>query len=258
MPTYSIRTKDGTRIAYDIDGDGPPILLLHGGSMSRATWREVGYVDRLKGYFRVITMDIRGHGESDRPLEIDAHNIDTLCQDILAVADACQADQFVLWGYSYGANIARYLAATSPRVQKLVMLGAMFGPGAAGEFRKEVELGNEYWRPAVEANRRGTLDLARMPLEMREAWESMDVPATMPRMQAILDWRAVEPEDILCPTLWICGSNSTRVVANMQEYKSRLGDTAVETLVIDGLDHAEEFTSIETVFPPVFEFVESG
>jgi len=63
---YAVST-DGTRIAYDVTGSGPVVILLHGGGATRRSWHEAGYVSRLAAEFTVVTMDLRGNGESGRP-----------------------------------------------------------------------------------------------------------------------------------------------------------------------------------------------
>ena len=73
-----------------------------------------GPIERLRREFKVIAIDIRGNGESDKPTESSDYGIGKHCQDILAVANACEIDQFSLWGFSYGGNIGRYLSAQSP------------------------------------------------------------------------------------------------------------------------------------------------
>lgn len=52
-------------------------------------------------------MDLRGHGESDLPEDPADYAINKLCQDILAVADACEVERFSLWGMSYGGKVGR-------------------------------------------------------------------------------------------------------------------------------------------------------
>jgi len=127
MTTHFATSLDGTRLAYDVSGSGPALMLLHGGGHTRQQWHDVGYVERLKSNFKVITVDIRGNGQSDQPTDPASYATDKMCQDILAVADACGIAQFTIWGFSYGGNIARYLAAQSDRVAKLIIMGIWAG-----------------------------------------------------------------------------------------------------------------------------------
>src|SRR5262249_51174679 len=87
-PTSFATSVDGARTAFDLAGTGPGLLLLHGGGQTRRVWREHGYVARLRESFTVVSVDIRGSGESDKPDGVEAYAIDRMTDDILAVADA--------------------------------------------------------------------------------------------------------------------------------------------------------------------------
>ncbi len=98
MKTQHITSLDNVRIAYDQNGAGPAIILLHGGGSDRQVWHNTGYVERLQENFKVITLDLRGHGESDLPTDPADYSINKMGQDILTVADACGAIAiFLLW-----------------------------------------------------------------------------------------------------------------------------------------------------------------
>lgn len=86
--TRMITSRDGTRIAYDVTGSGPAIILLHGGGQTRRVWHDAGYIARLAPSFTVIAIDIRGNGDSDKPTTKAAYAIERLIEDVLAVADA--------------------------------------------------------------------------------------------------------------------------------------------------------------------------
>src|SRR5690349_19067300 len=117
MNTKFTVTPDGTRIAYDVQGQGPALMLVHGYSVNRLTWHEIGWVNQCTPEFQVITVDLRGRGESDKPTAPAAYGIENIRQDLLAVADECEAEEFSLWGHSWGATIALQMAAACHRVQ---------------------------------------------------------------------------------------------------------------------------------------------
>jgi pimeloyl-ACP methyl ester carboxylesterase len=62
METVYTTSPDGTRIAYDVTGTGPALMLLHGGMQTRRVWHDLGSVDRLRPRFSVVTVDLRGNG----------------------------------------------------------------------------------------------------------------------------------------------------------------------------------------------------
>lgn len=127
--------RDGTTISYDVTGQGPAVVLLHGSALSRAIWRGLGYVKALDG-FTVVRIDLRGHGRSGKPRESAAYAMDLLVADVLAVLDAERLAGAAVVGYSFGARVGFSLAATAPgRVGKLVTLGGTFRP-QAGQVAK--------------------------------------------------------------------------------------------------------------------------
>ena len=259
MKTSSIITPDGTRLVYDVVGNGRAIMLLHGGGggQTRQSWHEAGYVARLQDQFKVITMDIRGHGESDKPTDPAAYQIETMCNDILAVANVCAVENFTLWGYSYGGNIGRYLAASSRRVSKLIVMGIPFGLAAGGEFRNFITEFQAHWQPILQAKQAGSLDVATLSDEDRDVMAMMDVPVTLAWLSAMLDWGANEPRDLLCPLLWISGSENEGTIASMEAYADTAVPPQVQTAVFDGLNHVQEFAEIDRVFPTMLTFTKS-
>ena len=67
-----ITASDGVRVYYEVEGDGPPLLLIHGFGQGGERWRGAGYVEALRDGHRVIVVDLRGHGRSDKPHNSDA------------------------------------------------------------------------------------------------------------------------------------------------------------------------------------------
>ena len=84
MTQFAMAT-DGVRIAYETVGDGEPIVLVHGFASDRKqNWKDVGWYETLTGAgYRVVALDFRGHGESDRPHD-DRFYGDKMLGDVLA------------------------------------------------------------------------------------------------------------------------------------------------------------------------------
>lgn len=138
---------DGVRLAYDLTGDGPPVVLLHAGIVDRRMWDSV--VPLLADAYRMLRYDARGFGESSRPPDGEFAR----WEDLFAVMDAAGVEHAHLVGVSQGAETALDAALVGPtRVDHLVLVGA----GMRGwNFREEL---NERWQAEVAAWERGDLD----------------------------------------------------------------------------------------------------
>jgi Predicted hydrolases or acyltransferases (alpha/beta hydrolase superfamily) len=116
---------DGVRLAYNVTGEGKPVLLVHGFASSREqNWGSTGWISRLAGEgYRVVSFDFRGHGHSGKPHDPDAYG-PVLVDDMLAVMAAAGLSSAYVMGYSMGAILSIRLAVLHPeRVLKLVAAG---------------------------------------------------------------------------------------------------------------------------------------
>ena len=115
------RADDGTAIAYQTRGTGPTdVLFMHGWAGSGAYFDEMLKFVDLSGV-RVTTVDLRGHGASDKPE--GTYSLDRLAQDTLSVADAVGARRFVIVGFSMSAKFAQYVTCVAPdRVRGQVLV----------------------------------------------------------------------------------------------------------------------------------------
>ncbi len=130
MPTFS---RGAVRLAYRDVGSGFPVMLHTGGAGSSSMWQNGGYAERL-AEFRLILLDHRGRGESDRPAELAAHRIGEYVSDVSALADLLGLTRYGFVGYSFGGAVGVRLAAADRRVGGLVLLGTVFDPpGSAPE-----------------------------------------------------------------------------------------------------------------------------
>jgi len=76
------------KIYYEVEGQGPPIILAHGVTGNTTFWTGYGYVDQLKDKFTVIIFDARGHGQSDKPHDVESYDSQLMVGDVMAIMDA--------------------------------------------------------------------------------------------------------------------------------------------------------------------------
>jgi len=122
----SVAAPDGVRIVYECAGEGVPVLLIHGFASDRVqNWRAPGWYDVLTGAgYRVVAMDCRGHGESDKPHNPEMYGHDLMAGDAVAVMDAEGLEAPVVMGYSMGGHLGiQLLMRHGARVAKLVIGG---------------------------------------------------------------------------------------------------------------------------------------
>jgi pimeloyl-ACP methyl ester carboxylesterase len=246
-------SPDGTKIAYEVTGSGPALLLVHGGGQTRRSWNQLGYVDRLAKRFTVITMDLRGTGESDKPTRAEAYTLDRVVADLVAVADAAGAKQFHVYGFGHGGTIARYLAARSDRIASAVVVGMTMGPAATGVFKTAIEAMRAKWQPVLAAHAAGTLDLKTLSASDRTAWEA-GIATNVLMLGALLDYPPIQPADIKVPTLWAVGSDDS-AMENVKEYEAKLKGTQVTLKVLSSVNYSDSFIKMEQVLGEIEPFL---
>ncbi len=105
-------TNDNKLIAYEVAGNGPPLLLLHGFPQTRAMWRPL--VPRLAKRFTVVTADLRGYGQSSKPATISEMSFRLMAQDMVSLMASLGFDQFHIVGHDRGARTAHRMALDHP------------------------------------------------------------------------------------------------------------------------------------------------
>ncbi len=192
----------GVKIYYEVEGEGQPLLLHHGFASSGAHWRTFGYVDGLRDGYRLITMDSRGHGRSDKPHDPAAYRMENRVGDILAVLDTEGLNQAHYWGYSMGGRMGFALVhAARNRVASLVSGGGT--PYSPNHFEAD-EL-----RRRAQALRTGDdtmlVWLGTAPEIMRIILERNDPEALAALVLALAEWDGVEPSTLDIPSMHYAG-----------------------------------------------------
>ena len=121
VATWRVRGQyfdsDGVRIHYTDEGAGVPVILVHGfAATADQNWRLPGVIRALRRQYRVVAMDVRGHGLSGKPHEKGAYGME-MVEDIRRLMDHLEIDKAHLLGYSMGGFIT--LAFTGRHPERL-------------------------------------------------------------------------------------------------------------------------------------------
>jgi pimeloyl-ACP methyl ester carboxylesterase len=133
---------DGLTLAVLDEGEGRPVLLLHGFPDSSHLWRR--QVPALvEAGLRVIAPDLRGFGESDKPEAVEQYAIARSVADMVALLDGLGVERTHVVGHDWGAGVAWALAAFAPtRVDRLVVMSV----GHPNTFReRSIEQREKFW-----------------------------------------------------------------------------------------------------------------
>jgi pimeloyl-ACP methyl ester carboxylesterase len=188
-----VKSRDGVRIHYEIEGDGPPLVLQHGFTDSLMVWYERGYVDALRHLYRLILIDARGHHLSDKPHDEEAYAEDRFASDVVAVMDELKIDRARYWGYSMGGLIGFALGQYAPeRFTAIIPAGASpypMPPGAADPMMPMLEQGvpglkaiyGDYVTPVFDARLDGS-DMMALIAVRRRRFRTAGFEASLSKM----------------------------------------------------------------------------
>ena len=115
---------DNTKIYYEVQGTGKPVVLVHGFITNGESWKKtLVYHDLIASGYQVITFDMRGNGRSDKPHTAEAYAHDAEAKDIMGLLDKLGIKAYDVAGYSRGSIITSRLLVLDPRVNRAVIGG---------------------------------------------------------------------------------------------------------------------------------------
>jgi pimeloyl-ACP methyl ester carboxylesterase len=121
MPTLAI---NGATIAYEDQGEGEPLLFIHGIFVSKKQWQ--AQIDHFAQNYRVIACDLRGHGQSSATAS--PYSVSMFAADIIALLDQLGLKQVICCGHSFGGMVAQELTLSYPdRIKALVLAETLYG-----------------------------------------------------------------------------------------------------------------------------------
>ena len=225
-----VTSADGTRIAYERSGSGPPLVLVHGSLNDRNIWAFV--LPAFQQHYTAFAMDRRGRGESSPSGE---HALERQFEDVVAVINAA-GEPVDLIGHSYGAQCALGAAALARgKVKRLVLYEPPGVEMARRELARTAEIADA--SEAVEQFMVGGVGIAREQIAVLKATPYWDyVVGLWPTMEfegpALMnhEFDASRFASLTMPALFLVGSDS----------QDRLGIVLRE--IFPFMPHAERVT----------------
>jgi 3-oxoadipate enol-lactonase len=222
MPEVSI---DSTSIHYEEEGSGSPLLFIHGLGSSARDWER--QVPAFSPSHRVLAVDLRGHGMSDKPA--GRYTIELFSKDVAGLIEQLGLAPVPVVGISLGGMVAFQLAADRPDlINKLVVVNALPDNVLLQQARREILMRKVIVR-LLGLKRMGTVlgsrlfpdpDMEQERSVMAERWAENDKSAYRRSFQAIVDWPGVTErlDGLNLPALMISSDQDYVPLAQKQPY----------------------------------------
>lgn len=260
----TVASRDGTRIAFWLSGEGPPLLLVHGATADHTTtWRFV--LPELERRFTVYAMDRRGRGGSG---DSAAYNLEREAEDVAAVIDSI-GNPVNLLGHSYGGLCAIEAALLTVNLRRLILYEGIPLRGTDGYKPGIVDRLDAMLRGGDVEGMLVTLflELVEMPPEelellrsQRDAWAvRLRNAPTLPREIRVEEGYIFAPErfrSMRAPTLLLVGGDSPlREQTNARGVADALPDARV--VALPGQQHAAMHSAPDLFVREVVWFLEA-
>ncbi|EHO5625525.1 alpha/beta hydrolase [Salmonella enterica] len=127
---------NGIKIHYVEEGEGPPLLLIHGGGLTAKSWQ--GLAKEASRYFRVIMPDSRGHGLTNNPQ--GTFSYDLMTEDMAAFVKALKLEKPLVMGYSDGGMVVLKLTSRYPDLARAAIVGGATHRFATTHYMQGMEI----------------------------------------------------------------------------------------------------------------------
>jgi pimeloyl-ACP methyl ester carboxylesterase len=253
MKSKHIISIDGAKIAYNVSGNGFPIVLAHGIGANKEMWVNRGWVKIFEKHFTVITIDIRGNGESDKSYSPDFYAINNILDDIDNVVKECGFSEYNYFGHSYGATIGLQLCKQNKKIKNIVCGGTTFG----NNFFKEIV---PKWITEYEnfdlRKKNNTLNELNLSKEELEWLEKTDLELTVSQLKAWNNWEGIEAKEIKSNLAVYSGTkDNPQVLENLNINENEIKKNNIALKIFEDLDHVDLVGKVNIVSPWVLEFL---
>ena len=247
MPTIN---RDGVNIYYKTHGEGPAILLSHGFSATSQMWKP--QISALSQDHTLITWDLRGHGQSDSPEELNRYSESLTTGDMAAILDETGFETAVIGGLSLGGYMSLAFCADYPqRVRGLLIIDT--GPGFKNDAARENW--NSYAESAAQGIGESGGDTSDSPERLQSAHRDIRGVANAGRsMLKQYNARVIESlPGIKVPAIVVVGEEDEGFIASTDYMAAKI--PGADKLVIANAGHASNMDQPEVFNRGILTFL---
>jgi 3-oxoadipate enol-lactonase len=254
-----LRIRD-IELYYETVGEGPPVLLIHGLGSSARDWEL--QIPAFSQHHRVVVYDVRGHGQSDKPL--GPYSVPLLASDAAELMTALEIAPAHVVGISMGGMIAFQVALSQPALVKSLVIvnsGPELIPQTVSERLQVVQ--RQLVVRLLGMRRMGEILGQRMfpkpeQEELRRAfverWAENDPRAYLASVRAVVGWSVADRlEEIGCPALIVAADQDYRPLAEKEACAARMPHA--ELVVIEDSRHGTTVDQPEAFNAAVLGFL---
>ena len=227
--------REGVKLYYEAHGEGPALILTHGYSATSQMW--AGQIDALAPHFKVVTWDMRGHGQSDYPDDQAAYSEEATVADMAALLDAVGAKEAVVGGLSLGGYMSLAFHATHrDRTRALLIIDT--GPGYKNDQAREGWNANAIRRAErYEADGLGDLSKASAEVRLARHRDASGLARAARGMLTQKNARVIESlPAVAVPSLVVVGADDTPFLAASDYMAAKI--PGAQKVVIPGAGHS--------------------
>jgi len=270
MPFYD---AGDAAIYYEIHGDGPPLILLHGYALNSVMWEL--QVPVLSRYFKVITVDLRGFGQSSCGKEWSGS---AMADDVIGIIKELKLEDVIVMGFSLSGGSAVRTAYEMPGVvTRLILVSSILPTHGKPRAKKEEEYqlkeqdvlrvgGVEAWAEAIGLHRGKLVDniFKRNP-DARPVWDRiiarhnpdflLQMMAARKNTKSLVDWRS-KLKGIKQKTLLVFGAQDKQFIDGAYHLDMAIPDSRL--IIINGAGHMVNLEKPEEFNNEIVKFLQKN
>lgn len=268
----AVKADDGVALHYEVLGEGPPVVLLHGAFVGRSAFKRMR--GALAENYTMILPSSRGHDGTELTLPLDYGFETSEVRDLTAILDAEGLERAHLIGHSSGGSTAFAFARDCPeRVDRLILIEpTLFNLLAAEDFAPVAASANAIIETGEQSGDLAALHVAMSALD-GDAWNALDeatksgvlerlapmAPLAVPHWRILLSF-AVTPADLAAltpPTMLFYGAETFdfefAIAAAWRQYRSDL-----PLITVEGARHNVHHDCPDVINPAILDFLGGG